>query len=153
MLTWLAIAAVVALGFPGWKLYQGAGAGRVGALNDKRRATSRIVSRAEFADGNRRMEVALALTQTTLFYESRGTAGALDLQWVREIEYDDALATGTEVNGREVLRLRTDSQAFEFILPKDEAARWHLMLPPRRIKERPLTPIATALATQGANTP
>lgn len=153
MLTWLAIAAVVALGLIGWKLYQGAGAGRIGALNDKRRATSRIVSRAEFTDGNRRIEVALALTQTTLFYENRGMQGALDLQWVREVEYDDALATGTEVSGREVLRLRTDRQAFEFVLPKDEAARWHLMLPPRRIKDRPLTPVITTLATQGANTP
>ena len=153
MLTFLAIVAVVALGFLAWKLFQGAGAGRIGALTDKRRATSRIVSRAEFADGNRRMEVALALTQTTLFYENRGMQGALDLQWVREVEYDDALATGAEVSGREVLRLRTDSQAFEFILPKDEAARWHLMLPPRRIKDRPLPPIVTTLAAQGANTP
>ena len=153
MFTFLAIAAVVALGFLGWKLYQGAGAGRVGALNDKRRATSRIVGRAEFTDGTRRMEVALALTQTTLFYENHALQGALDLQWVREVEYDAAPAAGTEVSGREVLRLRTDSQALEFVLPKDEAARWHLMLPPRRIKERLLTPIVTALATQGANTP
>src|SRR5687767_12371581 len=80
MFTLLAIAAVVALGFLGWKLYQTAGAARIGAFNDKRRATSRIVSRAEFADGSRRMEVALALTQTTLFYENGGMEGALDLQ-------------------------------------------------------------------------
>lgn len=151
MLTLLAVAAVVALGLLALKLYQGGG--RITALTEKRRLTSRIVSRAEFADGNRRMEVVLALTHTTLFYENRGMQGALDLQWVREVEYDDALATGTEVSGREVLRLRTDSQAFEFVLPKDEAARWHLMLPPRRVKQRPSAPIATALATQGANTP
>lgn len=151
MLTLLAMAAVVALGLFAWKLYQGNG--RITALTEKRRATSRIVSRAEFADGNRRMEVVLALTQTTLFYENRGMQGALDLQWVREVEYDDALATGTEVSGREVLRLRTDSQAFEFVLPKDEAARWHLMLPPRRTRDRLREPIVTALATQGANTP
>lgn len=153
MLTLLALAAVVALGPLAWKLYQSAGAGRIGALNDKRRATSRIVSRAEFADGSRRMEVALALTKTTLFYENRGMRGALDLQWVREIEYCDTLSGGTGVSGREVLMLRTGSQAFEFVLPKDEAARWHLMLPPRLIKESALTPIITTLATQGANTP
>ena len=134
MLTWLLLAAVAALGFLGWNLYGRLAGSRIGALNDKRRATSRIVSRAEFVDGNRRIDVALALTQTTLFYESSGMEGALDLQWVREIDYDTSLATGVEVHGRQVLRLRSDSQSFEFVLPKDEAERWHLMLPPRRMK-------------------
>lgn len=152
LLTWfLVIAGLAALGFLGMGLSQKLGAGRIQSLNEKRRATSRIVSRGEYVDGNRHIEVALALTQSTLLYENGVVQGALDLRWVREIEYDSALATGVEVDGRKVLRLRTDSQSFEFVLPNDEAPRWHLMLPPRLTME-PIAPAAplTALATQGA---
>ena len=119
LLTWfLVIAGLAALGFLGMGLSQKLGAGRIQSLNEKRRATSRIVSRGEYVDGNRHIEVALALTQSTLLYENGVVQGALDLRWVREIEYDSALATGVEVDGRKVLRLRTDSQSFEFVLPK-----------------------------------
>ncbi len=34
-----------------------------------------------------------------------------------------------------MLRLRSNSQTFEFVLPNDMVARWHMMLPPRRIME------------------
>ena len=57
---------------------------------------------------------------------------SIDLQWVREIEYDTELATGSTPPGGKVLRLRSNSQMFEFVLPKDVMPRWHLMLPPRR---------------------
>lgn len=154
MLTWfLVIAAIAALGFLGVGLSRKLGAGRIKSLNEKRRATSRIVSSGEYVDGNRHIEVALALTQSTLYYENGVVQGALDLQWVREIEYDNSLATGAEVDGRKILRLRTDSQSFEFVLPNDEAPRWHLMLPPRRAKER-IAPAGgmAALAAQAAGT-
>jgi len=39
-------------------------------------------------------------------------------------------------NGK-VLRLRSDSRMFEFILPNDTVARWHMMLPPRRPQTAP----------------
>jgi hypothetical protein len=58
---------------------------------------------------------------------------SLDLQWVREIEYDTRLATGMAVEGGKVLRLRCFSQVFEFVLPNDVVARWHMMLPPRGV--------------------
>jgi hypothetical protein len=132
MLVWLSIAAVVVVGILGWNLSRRFGTDRIEALNEKRRGTSRLVSRGEFIDGNRHLDVALAVTNSTFFYENADMEGSLDLQWVREIEYDTELATGTVPLTGKVLRLRSNSQTFEFVLPNDMVPRWHLMLPPRR---------------------
>ncbi|MFN2442561.1 MAG: hypothetical protein ABR517_07745 [Thermoanaerobaculia bacterium] len=132
MVTLLMIAAAVALAVLGWNLYRKFGSDRIAELNEKRRATSRLVSRGEFVDGNRHLDVALAVTQDTFFYENSDMQASLDLQWVREVEYDSELATGAEVESGKVLRLRSGSQTFEFILPADVVDRWHMTLPPRR---------------------
>jgi len=132
MMALLSLAAGIAVAFLGWNLVRRFGADRIEALMEKRRATSRIVSRAELVDGNRHLGVALAVTQSTLFYENAGLQASIDLQWVREIEYDSELATGTVPPAGKVLRLRSSSQTFEFVLPSDVMPRWHLMLPPRR---------------------
>ncbi|HKO57971.1 MAG TPA: hypothetical protein VJ276_19040 [Thermoanaerobaculia bacterium] len=136
MLFWISTGAAVVVLYLCWNLYSRFGADRIAALSEKRRATSRIVSRGEFFDGNRRLEVALALTSDTFYYENADMEGSLDLQWVREIEYDTSLATGAPIQGRKVLRLRSHSRTFEFLLPEDTAARWHMMLPPRRDTSR-----------------
>ena len=132
MLAWLTVLAVVVVAFLGWNLYQRFGADRIAAFNEKRRATSRLVSRGEFVDGNRHVDVALAVTQSTFFYENSDMQASIDLQWVREIEYDTELATGLAVVNGKVLRLRSHSQTFEFVVPEDVVARWHMMMPPRR---------------------
>ena len=132
MLPLLVLVAVVVVGFLGWILYRRFGADRIQALNDKRRAASRIVSRGEFVDGNRHLDVALAVTQSTFFYENADMQASLDLDWIREIEYDTELSTGTTPATGKVLRLRSRSQTFEFVLPNDVVPRWHMMLPPRR---------------------
>lgn len=132
MISWLSPVAVLVVAVMGWNLYRRLGADRIEALNEKRRAASRIVSRGEFVDGNRHLEVALAVTQSTFFYENSEMQASIDLQWVREIEYDTELSTGTVPATGKVLRLRSHSQTFEFILPNDVVARWHMMLPPRR---------------------
>jgi hypothetical protein len=148
-MTWLSIAAVIAVAFLARNLFQRFGSDRIAALNEKRRTTSRIVSRAELVDGNRHLAVSLAVTDTTLFYENSDMQASLDLQWIREIEYDTELATGTMPPAGKVLRLRSHSQTFEFILANDLVARWHMMLPPRRaaaplIDSPLLNPIITA---------
>ena len=132
MFTWISIAAVVVVVFLSWNLYRRFATDRIESLNEKRRATSRIVSRGEFVDGNRHLDVALAVTHSTFFYENADMEASIDLQWVREIEYDTELATGTTPLTGKVLRLRSHSQTFEFVLPNDVVARWHMMLPPRR---------------------
>jgi hypothetical protein len=135
MMALLTIVAVVAVAFLGWNLYGRFGIDRIAALNERRRETSRLVSRGEFVDGNRHLAVALAVTHSTFFYENSDMNASLDLHWVREIEYDSELATGLAVEGGKVLRLRSRSQTFEFVIPNDVVARWHMMLPPRRAIE------------------
>jgi hypothetical protein len=128
----LLIAAVVALAILGWNLYRRFGSDKIAELNSQRRGSSRLVSPGEFVDGNRHLAVALAVTHETFFYENADMKASLDLQWIREIEYDTELATGTAPQAGKVLRMRSDSQTFEFVLPADVVARWHMMLPPRR---------------------
>ena len=132
MMMLLSLAAGIAVAILAWSLVRRFGAGRIEALMEQRRATSRLVSRAELVDGNRHLDVALAVTQSTLFYENSAMKASIDLQWIREIEYDTELATGTAPPSGKVMRLRSNSQTFEFVLPSDVMQRWHLMLPPRR---------------------
>ena len=137
MLLWLSLAAVVIVAFLSGNLYRRFGASRIDALTEKRRPTSRMVSHAELVDGNRHMNVALALTSTSLFYENADMQASLDLEWVHEIEYDTRLATGHAVEAGRVLRLRSASQVFEFVLPSDTVPRWYSMLPPHRSTAAP----------------
>lgn len=132
MSVWMTILAIGVIVVLSWNLYRRLGADRIGAFIEKRRATSRMVGKGEFVDGNRHLEVALAVTQETFFYENSDMQASIDLQWVREIEYDTELATGTVPAHGKVLRLRSNSQTFEFVLPEELVARWHMMLPPRR---------------------
>ena len=135
MPTFLAIVAVGVVAILCWSLFRRFGADRIAALSDKRRPTSRFVSSGEYVDGNRHIEVALALTQTAFFYENDGMKASLELQWVNEVEYDTHLTTGLAVAGGKVLRLRCYSRAFEFVIPNEFVPRWHMMLPPRRFVE------------------
>jgi len=152
MLAWVSIVAIGIAAFLGWNLYRRFGADRIAELMEQRRSASRMVSRGEFVDGNRHLPVALAVTQSTFFYENADMKASLDLQWVREIEYDSELATGSAIAGGKVLRLRSTSQTFEFVLPDDVVARWHMMLPPRRVPDYAASaPIADALAPQVAS--
>ena len=144
MVALLSLAAGVAVAFLAWNLYRRLGSDRITQFNEKRRGSSRMVGRGEFVDGSRHLDVALAVTQSTFFYENSAMQASLDLQWVREIEYDTELATGTAVPGGKVLRLRSDSQTFEFVVPNDTVARWHMMLPPRRAASQPLPQAAAS---------
>ena len=127
----------VFVAYLGWNLYRRFGADRLAQFSDRRRGGSRMVGRGQFVDGNRHLEVALAVTDSTLFYENSDMQASLDLQWIREIEYDNELATGSAVGGGRVLRLRSDSQTFEFVVPNDSATRWQLVLPSRSAVPQP----------------
>lgn len=134
MSTLLTIVVVAGLVFLGWHLSRRFGADRIGAFNDRRRAGSRMVSRGDYIDGNRRLPVALAVSESTFFYENSAMQGSLDLAWLREVEYDNELATGRAIERGTVLRLRSGSQTFEFVLPKEAAARWSDTLPARTVR-------------------
>ena len=126
---WIVAAAVAV--YLGRNLFLRLRSDSVAALVDRRRPTSRLVSRGDYVDGNRHINVALALTPSTLFYENSDMQASLDLQWVREVEYTKELVTGARIESGEVMRLRSDRQTFEFVIPEDSVAGWRSVVPPR----------------------
>ncbi len=102
-------------------------------MMEKRRATSKLVSHADYVEGMQHLPVALALTDATFFYENADLQASFDLPTIDEVEYDDELATGKNLpEGQQVMRLRCHGTAFEFVMPKADAAKWQAALPARR---------------------
>lgn len=98
----------------------------------KRRATCRLVSRADYIEGMNEIPVSLALSDTTIYYENSDLDAMFDLSRIDEIEYDDESATGRSVPaGCRALRLRAHGTAFEFVMPAAEIAKWQQALPAR----------------------
>ena len=107
-----------------WMLWTRMASDRLQLFSDRRRGSSRLVSRGEFVDGSRHLPVALALTDIAFYYENSDMQASLERQWIQEVEYDD-----------EHLRLRCFSQTFEFVLPMDSLPQWKTFLPPHRMSE------------------
>ena len=104
----------------------------IAAFIEKRRASSKLVSRAEYVEGVESMPVALALTDTTFYYENADLEASFDLDRLDEIEYTDDLATGKSMHrGCRVLRLRSHGATFEFVLENADCAKWQAALPAR----------------------
>ena len=116
-----------------WMLSKRAASDAITLYEDRRRPSSQLVSRGELIDGNRRMPVALALTDVAVFYENTDMQGSLERQWIHEIEYDDELTTGQTIGDGTVLRLRCFSQKFEFLLAPANVGQWKVALPPHRL--------------------
>ncbi len=107
---------------------------QITGMLEKRRRTSKLVSRAEYVEGLESMPVAVALTADSFYYENPDLEASFDLNRIDEIEYGDELATGRVVEAHShVLRLRSHGTVFEFILNNDDSARWKAAMPPRRL--------------------
>jgi hypothetical protein len=105
-------------------------------MMNKRRGSSKLVSRAEYVEGMERIPVALALTADTFYYENPDLEARFELDRIEEIEYDDELSTGRPIsNGCSVLRLRSHGTTFDFVLAAPDCEKWMAALPPRRINE------------------
>lgn len=135
MIAFSVAVAILTLGVVAWSLFRRFGVDGIPALVEKRRASSRMVSRGTFVDRGHQVPVALALSQSTFFYENGDLQDGLDLHWVRQIEYDSNLASGEAAVDGKALRLICYGKTFEFVLPNDVVERWHMMLPPRRLPE------------------
>lgn len=109
----------------------------LGALMDKRRASSKLVTRADYVEGREQIPVALSITADSLYYESPDMEASFELSRLDEIEYADDLATGRDVHGCRVLRLRSHGAAFEFLLDKADISKWMAVLPPRSYGNQP----------------
>jgi hypothetical protein len=143
--TWFVVIAVPVIGFLAWMLWKRFASDRLQLFNDRRRGTSRLVSRGEFVDGSRHMPVALALTDQAFYYENSDMQASLERQWIHEVEYDDELATGQATGSGTVLRLRCFSQTFEFVLPADVVRQWESFLPPHRMSGTEPVPAAAVV--------
>ncbi|MHB0968164.1 MAG: hypothetical protein ACYC7A_06800 [Thermoanaerobaculia bacterium] len=127
------VAGIVALAILIWLFIRARTSDQIEEFLTKRRANSKIATRAEFVEGLERMPVALALSDAGLSYENHDLQASLDLNRLEEVEYDDELATGKEIEDAKVLRIRSHGQTFEFILDKGSADRWVAALPARRL--------------------
>jgi hypothetical protein len=103
----------------------------LGALMDKRRGSSRLVTRADYVEGREQIPVALSISADTLYYESPDMEASFELNRLDEIEYSDDLATGRDVHGCRVLRLRSHGATFEFLIDKADVDKWTAALPAR----------------------
>jgi hypothetical protein len=105
-------------------------------LLNKRRQSSRLVSRADYIEGLEKMPVALALTTDTFYYENPDLEARFELSRIEEVEYDNELSTGRNItHGCKVLRLRSHGTTFEFILANEDSGKWMAMLPTHRMDE------------------
>jgi len=102
---------------------------RFDALAERLRPSSLLLSRCKFIDGDRRRDVLLALTDSTFLYESSDGQTSFERQWIREVGYENALATGKSVGTDKVLRLRCFSRTFEFVLSPQVFREWQVLLP------------------------
>lgn len=110
----------------------------IGAFMEKRRASARLVSRADHIEGAERVPVAIALTNDTFYYENPDLDASFELARIDEIEYDDETLTGKSVDTScRVLRIRSHNTAFEFIMTKEEAAKWMAALPAKTFGNQP----------------
>lgn len=102
-------------------------------MMEKRRGSSRVVSRADYVEGMQKIPVALSLSDTNLYYENTDMQASFELARIDEVEYDDELATGRSVpEGCRAMRLRSHGTTFEFVMPVAEIAKWQAALPARR---------------------
>jgi hypothetical protein len=115
-----------------WILAKRLASDRLQLFSERRRGSSRLVSRGEFVDGSRHLPVALALTDVEFYYENSDMQAFLERQWIHEVEYENELSTGQSVGDGTVLRLRCFSQTLEFVLPRDVVRQWQTFLPPHR---------------------
>ena len=106
---------------------------QISAMLEKRRGQSKIACKAEYANGIERMPVALTLSEKAIFYENPDLEASLDIDRIDEIEYDDELTTGRNLEaGSRVIRMRSHGTPFEFIVSAADAARWQQALPARQ---------------------
>ena len=105
-------------------------------IMNKRRPTSKLVTRGDYVEGLEHIAVAISLTGDTFYYENPDLEARFELSRIEEVEYSEELATGRSVHhGCGVLRLRSHGAAFEFVLAPQDCIKWQAALPARSINQ------------------
>ena len=104
----------------------------------KKRAGSKLVSRADYVEGVETIPVVLSLTEDTIYYENPDLQASFELPRIDEVEYADDLMTGKHIRqGCRVLRLRSHGATFEFLLDAAEAKKWESAFKGHRLDAQP----------------
>lgn len=125
----ITVVGIVALAALSWLFLRLRAQDQIADRMMKRKATSKIVSRANYMEGIERIPVALSLANDAIYYENEDLQASLELAQLEEVEYDDETATGHSVAGK-ALRLRSHGHCFEFVLEEAVAREWQKLLPP-----------------------
>jgi len=131
----ITIVGAVALAILLWQFLRLRSQDMIGELMNKRKPTSRIVSRANYMEGLAVIPVALALTDDCFYYENADLQASVDLNRIEEVEYDDETATGRSISVGKALRLRSHGHSFEFVLDPASAREWEKLLPPHHFND------------------
>lgn len=132
MLATVTVVGIIVLAILIWLFVRTRSQDLLATMMEKRRSSSRLVSRAEYVEGLNQIPVALSLTNDSLFYENPDLQASFELARIDDVEYDDELTTGRNVpQGVRALRLRSHGTTFEFIMPVAETAKWQSALPAR----------------------
>lgn len=106
----------------------------IGTFLEKRRGSSKLVTRADYVEGAELIPVAMALTNDSLYYENPDLEASFELSRIDEVEYSDDLVTGkNHRTDTRVLRLRSHGATFEFLMDKADAQKWESTLAPRTL--------------------
>jgi hypothetical protein len=135
MLTTITIVGLVVLAALIWLYLRMRSKDRIDEMMAKRRATSRLVSRADFVEGLERIPVALSLNDQAICYENPDLDALLELRHIEEVEYDDETATGQAVVDGRALRLRSHGHTLEFVLDPATTRQWESMLPRKHMDQ------------------
>jgi len=132
MLGILTVVGVVALAFLTWYLLRTLRQDKLADITQRRRQTSKLVTRAQYVEGLESLPVVLSLSEDTFYYENPDLNAMFELRRIDEVEYDDEFATGRSVPaGSHALRLRCHGATFEFLLADSTVPQWTAALPPR----------------------
>jgi len=134
MLSTVTVVGVVVVAVLIWVYLRARSKDLIVELMAKRATSSKVVSRADYVEGMQSIPVALSLADDSLYYENPDLQASFELKNIEEIEYDDELATGRNLeHGSRALRLRSHGATFEFILDPIDSQKWAALLPARRI--------------------
>jgi hypothetical protein len=136
-LTPVTIVGVVLLAGLTWVFFRTKHKDEIQALIAKRQTSSKLTGQAAFVEGREKIAVAIAVDDRSFFYENAEMQASLDLDRIEEIEYASDTATGLEVEGGKVLRLRSHGQTFEFIIDQASSSRWTSVMPPHLLGSPP----------------
>ncbi|HSP15718.1 MAG TPA: hypothetical protein VLV78_13290 [Thermoanaerobaculia bacterium] len=134
MLATVTVVGIVVLAFLVWYFLRTRSKDLVTEIMERRRPSSRLVTRADYVEGMNHVPVALSLTNDTVYYENPDMQASFELARIDDVEYDDELTTGKSVPaGSRALRLRSHGSTFEFVLSAAETPKWESALPPKRV--------------------